>query len=150
MTKSTLEKRAGRLAKPLVLNQAEINELQKSGAFSSSLFISPRTERPFFYFKHHGESLEGFLGPQHTNTNIRRSASRIIETETGVEEFFVNQKLAKLFDKFNLEGKYIRITYIGQEFTGYGHARKCYKVEQMPVTDRNKSTFISEVPRAKK
>ncbi len=130
----------------LILNKSEVDELRASGAFSSRLLISPRTERPFFYFQYHGDALEGFLGIQHTNTNIRRSASRLIETPDGVQEFFVNQKLAQLFRKYDCEGKYLRITYIGQEFTGFGHARKCYQVELLPVTSREKSTYRTEQP----
>lgn len=133
----------------VVVNQEEIKELQASGAFSSRLMISPRTERPFFYFRYHGESIEGFLGIRHTNTNIRRSASRIIETDHGTEEFFVNQKLAKLIKEYKLEGKYIRITYIGSEFTGFGHARKCYQVEKFAVTDREEKTLQSGAPGSK-
>ena len=148
MAKTTLEKRWRTKDQPLVLNQAEIDELHRSPAFSSQLLISPRTERPFYYFKYHGQQLEGFLGHEHTNANIRRAQSRIIETPNdGIQEFFVNKSLARVFDKFQLEGKYIRITYIGQEFTGFGHARKCYQVEQMPVTSRDSGVFNSGKPR---
>ncbi len=146
MGKPVFEKPLRQPGPGLVLNQVEIDELRRSPAFSSRLLISPRTERPFFYFRHHGDTLEGFLGIAHNNANIRRGVSRVIDTPHGIEEFFVNQKLALLFERYKLEGKYIRITYIGQEFTGFGHARKCYQVEQMPVTSRERKTVRSGTP----
>ncbi len=128
----------------VVINQAEIKELKNSPTFSSRLLISDRTYKPFFYFKYHGHALEGFLGPQFTNAGISRQRSRLIKTDSGEEEFFCNAKLAKLFDQFELEGKYIKITYVGDEYTGYGHARKVYQVERFPVTDRTQETHQTE------
>ncbi len=145
-----LENGGGKRSGGVVVNQDEIKELQASATFSSRLLISPHTERPFFYFRNEGDSLEGFLGIQHSNTNIRRCASRIIETDSGTEEFFVNAKLAKLFKKYNLEGKYVRITFIGSEYTGFGHARKCYQVEKFAVTDREEMSLQSGAPGTRK
>ena len=146
MAKKNVEKAATKRSGGVVINQAEIDSLRRSATFSSRLMISPRTERPFFYFRHHGDALEGFLGTSHNNTNIRRGISRIIETPDGTEEFFCNQKLAKAIKDFALEGKYIRIIYIGQEFTGYGHARKCYQLEELPVTSRARQTVKTGKP----
>ncbi len=150
MLEKGLESTGGKRSGGVVLNQTEIKDLQASATFSSRLLISTHTSRPFFYFRQHGESLEGFLGPQHSNTNIRRSASRIMQTDYGMEEFFVNQKLAKLFQTYDLEGKYIRITYIGEESIGFGHARKCYQVEKFAVTDREQMSLQSGAPRTRK
>ena len=150
MAKTNLEKATPDSSGGVVINQDEIEELQGSPAFSSRLLISTHTSRPFFYFQQHGQSLEGFLGTQHSNTNIRRCASRVIETAHGIEEFFTNQKLAKLFKKYDLEGQHIRITYIGDEFTGYGHARKCYQVEKFAVTDREVMSLQSGAPGTRK
>ena len=150
MAKNILETATTERSGGVVVNQDEIETLLQSPAFSSRLLISPRTERPFFYFQRHGQSLSGFLGMQHSNTNLRRGRSRIIETDGGIEEFFVNEKLAKVFDKYNLEGEYIEITFIGSEFTGYGHARKCYQVEKFAVTDREKMSLQSGNPGTRK
>ncbi len=147
--KAALENTGGKRSGGVILNQDEINDLQASPVFSSRLLISTHTSRPFFYFRKEGDSLEGFLGPQHNNTNIRRCASRIMETDYGAEEFFVNGKLSALLKKHDLEGKYIRITYIGNEFTGFGHARKCYQVEKFAVTDREQMSLRSGAPGTK-
>lgn len=149
MAKLDLETTGGKRSGGGIVNQDEIKELQASAIFSSRLLISTHTSRPFFYFRHQGDTLEGFLRRQHNNTNIRRSASRLIETDSGIEEFFVNQKLAKLFEKYDLEGKYIKITFIGVEFTGFGHARKCYQVEKFAVTDREQMSLQSGAPGTK-
>ncbi len=128
----------------VVVNQAEIKDLKNSPAFSSRLLISERTYKPFFYFRYHGHSIEGFLGLQFNNIALRRTRSRQIKTDSGNEEFFCNKKLAKIFNEYELEGKYVRITYIGDEYTGYGHARKIYQVERFPVTDRIQETHQTE------
>lgn len=133
----------------ICVNQDEIDALQKSPTFSSRLLVSTYIERPFFYFRHHGDSLEGFLGCKHSNASIHRSCSRVIDTATGPEEFFVNQKLARVIDKYELEGKYVRITYIGDEYTGFGHARKVYRVEKFPMTDRERITVQTELLKGK-
>ncbi len=150
MAKLDLAGTDGKRSGGIILNQGEIKDLRSSATFSSRLLISVHTSRPFFYFRQHGDSLEGFLGLQHNNTNIHRSASRIMQTDYGVEEFFVNQKLAKILKHFDLEGKYIRVTYIGDELTGYGHARKCYQVEKFAVTDRDQMSVQSGAPGTKK
>ena len=128
-----------------VLNQDEIKRLRNSDKFSSRLLISPRTGRPYFYFRYHGQQIEGFLGRSYDNAAIHRSKSYILETAHGLEEFFANQRLAKIIEKYALEGKYIRITYIGDERTGFGHARKIYQVEKLAVTDRELIITQTEV-----
>ncbi len=150
MAKRSFESTGDKKSGGVILNQGEIKELVASAVFSSRLLISTHTSRPFFYFRQHGDSLEGFLGLQHSNTNLRRCASRIMETDYGIEEFFVNQKLAKVFKQFDLEGKYIKITYIGDELTGFGHARKCYQVEKFAVTDREQMSLQSGKPGTRK
>ena len=148
--KAALEQTGGKRSGGVIVNQDEINDLQASAIFASRLLISTHTSRPFFYFRREGDSLEGFLGLQHNNTNIRRCASRIIETDHGLEEFFVNRQLSALLKKYHLEGQYIRVTFIGSEPTGWGHKRKCYKVEKFPATDREKMSLQSGAPGTRK
>lgn len=121
-----------------VVNQAEIEKLAKSPKFRSKLLISPRTNRPYFYFRYHGQVLQGFLGDVvFDNSGIQRSRSFLMITDDGHrEEFFANQRLAKIITHERLWGKYVEITYIGDEYTGYGHARKIYQVVKVSgVTD---------------
>ena len=152
MAKNTVEKTDGKRSGGVLVNQAEINELEASPTFSTSsigLLSSPRTMKPFFYFRNIGDSVEGFLGLQHDNRNINRASSRVIETHDDIEEFFVNRQLSAVIRKYKLEGKYVRVTYIGTEPTGWGHARKCYKVEKFPVTDREQMSLQSGTPGTK-
>ncbi len=130
-----------------VVNQTEIDELTSSPSFSSKLLISPRTNRPFFYFRYHGQVLQGFLcDVVFDNSGISRSRSFLIITDAGEkEEFFANQRLAKIIHQERLWGKYIEITYIGDERTGYGHARKIYQVVKVSgVTDNVGFTKLTE------
>ena len=151
--KAALEKTDGERSGGVVVNQIEIKKLEASPTFSTSpggLLNSPRTMKPFFYFRDIGDNVEGFLGLQHDNRNINRASSQVIETADGVEEFFVNRQLSAVIRKYKLEGKYVRVTYIGTEPTGFGHARKCYKVEKFAVTDREQMSLQSGAPGTKK
>ena len=150
MAKKAVEKTDGKKSEGVVVNQAEIDELEASPTFSANKLLSAHSMKPFFYFHFMGDSLEGFLGPQHNNRNINRTCSRIIETKTGVEEFFTNRQLAKVIKKYELEGKYVRVTYIGNEPTGWGHKRKCYKVEKFAVTDHEQMSVQSGAPGPRK
>lgn len=149
MPKDELENTTGKRSGGVIVNQDEIDELQASATFSSSLLISTYTERPFFYFRNQGDSVEGVLGLQHCNTNIRRCPSRVIMTKTGPQDFFVNRQLSALLKKRRLEGKYIRVTYIGQERTGWGHRRKCYQVETFTTPESEKITRRTGTPGTK-
>ena len=137
--------------KPVVINQAQIDEIQKKPTFRSRLLISPRTGRPFFYFRYHGQEIEGFLGHSYDCSFFNRGRSFDIDTGGGViEEFFASRYLQQIFERHALEGKYIKITYIGDEYTGYGHARKVYQVEKFAVTDRNTLHTQTEVLKSQK
>jgi len=130
-----------------IVNQAEITKLTQSEKFSSRLLISPRTGRPFYYFRYHGQTLGGFLMDRvWDNSALNRSRSFCIITDDGTkEEFFANQRLARIIHKENLWGKYIEITYIGDERTGYGHARKIYQVAKIGgITDNVSGNYITE------
>lgn len=123
--------------KSTIINQSHLATVQKSRSYRSKLLQSPRTGKPFFYFRYHGQSLEGFLGTSHDCAFFSRGSSRIIETIDGsTEEFFTGSYLAKLFEANKLEGKHIKITYVGDQLTNFGHARKVYQVEKFPTTDR--------------
>ena len=137
--------------KPIVINQDQLDEIQKKPSFRSRLLISPRTGRPFFYFRYHGENLQGFLGHSYDCSYFNRGKSFDIQTDDGtIEEFFAGRYLQRIFEKYELEGKYIIITYIGDEYTGYGHARKVYKVEKRAVTDRFTVHTQTELTRKQK
>jgi len=147
---ATLEipkKQSSQKIKREILNQAEIDELLISPKFSSKLLISPRTNRAFFYFRFHGQTLSGFLMDRvWDNYGINRSRSFCIITDNGTkEEFFANQRLARIILKNELFGKYVEITYIGDERTGFGHARKIYQVVKVSgITDNVGFTEITE------
>ncbi len=137
--------------KSVVVNQDQIDEIQKKPSFRSRLLISPRTGRPFFYFRYHGETLEGFLGHSYDCSYFNRGKSFDIQTDDGtIEEFFAGRYLQQIFERYELEGKYIVITYIGDEYTGFGHARKVYRVEKEAVTDRNALVTQTEVLKCQK
>jgi len=128
------------------LNADELEKIQKSPKFSSRLLFSPRTHRPYFYFRFHGCSVEGFLGTSYDNRGVNRAKSYMIESPHGWEEFFANQHLQRLIEKHKLEGRYIKITYIGDEYTGWGHARKVYRVELLPVKQREYKAWKTGTP----
>jgi len=147
---TTLEKpkeRSPERIKREVVNQAEIDELLISPKFSSKLLISPRTNRAFFYFRYHGQTLSGFLMDRvWDNYALNRSRSFCIITDDNIkEEFFANQRLAQIIIKKELFGKYVEITYLGDERTGYGHARKIYQVVKVSgMTDNIGFTETTE------
>ena len=150
MAKNDLENTDGKRSGGVVVNQDELTKFQGSGTYVSGLLRSTYTERPFFFFRNYGDSVEGVLCLQHNNTNIRRCPSRIMETEDGPVDFFVNRQLSALLKKHDLEGKYIRVTYVAQESTGWGHHRKVYQVEKFAVTDREQMSLRSGAPGTKK
>ena len=141
-----VEKASSKRSGGVTVNQAEINDLETSPTYSGNLSRSKNTLKPFFYFRNIGDYVEGFLGPRFDNRDIRRASSRLIETDDDIEEFFTNRQLAATIKKHELEGKYVRITFIGTEATGWGHKRKCYKVQKFPVSDREKITTQTGTP----
>lgn len=145
---STLEKPGNNQTEKInstLVNQDHIRTIQAKRSYRSKLLISPRSGKPFFYFRYHGQELEGFLGRAYDCSFFNRGGSRIVDTIAGgVEEFFTGKYLSQLFEEHELEGKHIKITYIGDELTRYGHARKVYQVEKFATTDRHRKALQTE------
>ena len=89
-------------------------------------FDSPQVGARFHIFKQKGEELAGKI-ISHSITNVRRNSSYAMELDDGtVVEVFANKTLHKqLTDCFMQR---VRIVYVGQEHTNWGHAKKIYRV----------------------
>ncbi len=89
-------------------------------------FDQPQVGVRFHIFKEKREQLAGKL-VSHSISNVRRNSSYAIQLDDGtVVEVFANKTLHKqLTDCFMQR---VRIVYIGQEHTNWGHAKKIYRV----------------------
>jgi len=100
-------------------------------------FDKPSVGEEFFIFKRMGDEISGILvgGPI---ANMRRSSSYAIKLDDGrVVEIFANKLLHRIIEKNQLLFSRIRIVYIGRQHTGYGHARKIYRVYKDKGTIRS-------------
>lgn len=106
------------------VNPEEIDKLVRKPTFFNQPTTS--TGKEFFYFRKIGDSIEGYLGRSIDNSTINRTKSFVIDTINGLEEFFANRLLQRFLNK--LDGKYVKVVYIGDQKTQFGHRRKVYRV----------------------
>ena len=110
-------------------NEVEIAKIMVDrvvGKRTFEFYDKPTRGARFHIFKAKGEELTGRV-ISHAIVNIRRNSSYAIENEHGeVVEVFANKSLHKQLGE--CFGQVVRIVYIGQEQTNWGHAKKIYRV----------------------
>jgi hypothetical protein len=107
------------------VGEKTIDRIERSRTFEP--WDKPQIGCRFHIFKKRGESIEGILGQP--ITNFHRNSSYPIELDSGeTVEVFANKLLHRLIQKNELVCKRVKIVYIGRQYTGYGHARKIYRV----------------------
>ena len=126
------DKKDGAAKRFTEIKSEKIDKITKSPTFLHRPITSEGKE--FFYFRKIGDNIQGFLGRRIDNTVINRACSFIIETDHGPEEFFANKLLQQLL--FELNGEYVKIEYIGDQQTQYGHRRKVYRVYKAAGTGK--------------
>ncbi len=106
------------------IGKAAIDRIVKKPTYE--YFDNPQVGVRFHIFKQKGEELAGKLISR-AISNMRRNSSYAMQLDDGtVVEVFANKTLHKqLTDCFMQR---IRIVYIGQEHTNFGHAKKICRV----------------------
>lgn len=106
-------------------------------------FSKPMIGGNIFIFRKISDSIAGILGPG--IANIRRSKSYPIKTDDGeVLEIFGNKLLHRIIKKHDLIGAFVKIEYIGRQETGWGHARKIYRVYRNKSLMRYDWEFVQQ------
>lgn len=108
------------------LNHRELEKLKGNALAQQQLY--QKMFASFFIFRRHGDELIGRLCPPQTYSGISQKPYPV-ELQNGQTVLIPgNKHLQRIFKRFDLVGKWLKIKYIGDRWTRSRHKMKIYEV----------------------